>query len=53
MDRRAINRALAKALAYRQVGNDAEVERWARELVRLLEVEDILVPHEVVVSRRY
>lgn len=53
MDRSAINRALAKALAYRQVGNDVEVERWARELVRLLEVEDILMPTEVVTSGRY
>ena len=36
-------RALAKAIAYKQCGNrEAEARQWARELVRLLEVADIL-----------
>lgn len=53
MDRSQLNRALAKAIAYKNVGNDDEAARWARELVTLLELEDILVPEEVVTSRRY
>jgi len=44
MDRSAINRALAKALAYQQCGKTAEAEEWGRELVRLLELEQILLP---------
>lgn len=43
MDRSAINRALAKAIAYKQCGKDAEAEEWGRELVRLLELQKILV----------
>jgi biotin synthase-related radical SAM superfamily protein len=42
MDRSAIAKALAKAQAYKQCGKQAEAERWARELVRLLECADIL-----------
>lgn len=42
MDRSLINKALAKALAYKQCGKDAEAEEWARELVRLLELSHIL-----------
>lgn len=42
MDRSLINRALAKALAYKACGNDREAEWWGRELVRLLELEHIL-----------
>lgn len=42
MDRSAINRALAKAMAYRQCGKEREVEQWAAELLRLLEVSHIL-----------
>lgn len=37
MDRQAINRALAKALAYREAGKRTEAEQWARELVRQLD----------------
>lgn len=40
--RTEINRALAKAIAYRDCGKPAEVERWARELVRLLGAAEIL-----------
>jgi hypothetical protein len=44
MDRSLINRALAKALAYKQCGNDVKAEEWARELVFLLELSHILTP---------
>lgn len=44
MDRSAINRALAKALAYKQCGKDADAAKWAARLVQLLECEDILTP---------
>lgn len=42
VDRVAINRALAKALAYKQCGKEAEVDAWAAELVRLLGAAHIL-----------
>lgn len=43
MDRSAINRALAKAIAFKQCGNrEEEARAWARELIRLLECADIL-----------
>ncbi len=42
MDRSEINRALAKAMAYKQCGKQAEAEKWAAELDRLLECADIL-----------
>jgi len=44
LDRREINRALAKALAYKQCGKDRHAAAWAAELMRLLECGDILVP---------
>lgn len=44
MDRSEINRALAKAIAYKNVGKDAEAANWARRLIELLELEQILVP---------
>jgi hypothetical protein len=44
IDRSAVSRALAKAIAYKQCGKQAEAERWARELCRLLEVAAILRP---------
>lgn len=43
MDRSEINRALAKAIAYKQCGKQAEAEMWARKLIELLELNDILV----------
>lgn len=47
MDRSAINRALAKAIAFKQCGNrEREARQWARELVRLLECADILQPED-------
>lgn len=42
LDRSEINRALAKAIAYKQCGKDAEAEAWAYRLVGLLECEGIL-----------
>jgi hypothetical protein len=43
IDRSAISRALAKAIAYKLCGKQAEAEHWARELVKLLECSEILV----------
>jgi hypothetical protein len=42
IDRRAASQALAKAIAYKQAGKDKEAEAWARRLVILLEMADIL-----------
>jgi hypothetical protein len=42
LDRSAINRALAKAIAYRQCGKQRECEEWAAELVRMLQCANIL-----------
>lgn len=42
LDRSAINRALAKALAYSQCGRHDMAERWAARLVALLECQGIL-----------
>jgi hypothetical protein len=35
-------RALAKAIAYKDCGQDAKASEWAAELVRILECADIL-----------
>ena len=42
IDRSAINRALAKSIAYKACGKEQEAREWARELIRLLELADIL-----------
>ena len=42
LDRSEINRALAKAIAYKQCGKDTDAEQWARKLVELLECARIL-----------
>jgi hypothetical protein len=42
IDRSATAQALAKAIAYKQCGKDADAERWARRLVELLECANIL-----------
>ena len=42
IDRSAIARATAKAIAYKQCGKDADAANWARELVRLLSCAEIL-----------
>ena len=44
IDRRATAQALAKATAYKQAGKEAEATQWARRLIRLLEMADILKP---------
>lgn len=42
IDRSKIAQALAKAIAYKCCGKQAEAEQWARRLVELLECADIL-----------
>jgi hypothetical protein len=42
IDRSEANRALAKAIAYKQCGKDREAAIWAEKLVRLLECAEIL-----------
>ena len=42
IDRSKIAQALAKAIAYKCCGKEREAREWARELIRLLEVADIL-----------
>lgn len=42
LDRAEINRALAKAIAYKQCGKQPEADDWARKLVALLQCADIL-----------
>lgn len=44
INRVAVNTALAKAIAYKQCGQDYAAEQWAREVVRLLECSEILTP---------
>jgi hypothetical protein len=42
IDRSAVARALAKAIAYKCCGKHTEACEWARELIRLLECAEIL-----------
>lgn len=42
IDRSAVAQALAKAIAFKACGKQAEAETWARKLVALLECADIL-----------
>ena len=42
IDRAEVSRALAKAIAYKQCGKQAEAADWARKLIRLLELAEIL-----------
>jgi hypothetical protein len=42
IDRSEVNRALAKAIAYKQCRKDRDAEQWARKLVELLECAAIL-----------
>lgn len=42
IDRSEVSRAVAKALAFKACGKDADASQWARELVRLLECGEIL-----------
>jgi hypothetical protein len=43
-DRRAISRAVAKAIAYHDCGKSEKAAAWAAEVVRLLEAQAILTP---------
>jgi hypothetical protein len=52
INRSEINRALAKAIAYKQCHRDAQAEAWAAELVRLLECAAILDPTRIDVERQ-
>jgi len=52
IDRSEINRALAKAIAYKQCGKQADAEAWAAQLVRLLECADILSGNSPSALRR-
>ena len=45
IDRSEVARALAKAIAYKNCGKTLEARHWARELVRLLELAEILAPN--------
>jgi hypothetical protein len=42
IDRSKVSQALAKAIAYKQCGKEREAEQWAKELIRLLELAQIL-----------
>ena len=42
IDRQATAQALAKAIAFKQCGKDQEAAEWARRLVTLLELQEIL-----------
>jgi hypothetical protein len=42
IDRSAVSQALAKAIAYKNCGKSREAEAWARRLVELLELANIL-----------
>lgn len=44
LDRSEINRALAKAIAYKQCGKDHEAAVWAAQLVTLLGCAGIIAP---------
>jgi hypothetical protein len=47
MDRQAANRALAKAIAFKNCGKDKEAAEWARKLVELLECAEILAAEKL------
>jgi hypothetical protein len=42
IDRSEVNRALAKAIAFKNCGKDETAAEWAVRLVRLLECAEIL-----------
>lgn len=42
IDRQEANRALAKAIAYKQCGKDEDANEWARKLIEILQCSDIL-----------
>ena len=42
IDRSAVSQALAKAIAFKQCGKADEARAWPRQLIRLLELAEIL-----------
>lgn len=44
IDRSLTAQALAKAIAFKNCGKDADARAWARRLVELLECAEILQP---------
>jgi hypothetical protein len=48
IDRRAISRAVAKAIAYHDCGKPEEATAWAAEVVRLLEAHSILTANAAI-----
>ncbi len=51
LNRSAINRALAKAMAFQACGRPDKAEAWSAELVRLLECQNILTPAAMAAAR--
>jgi hypothetical protein len=45
INRSEVNRALAKAIAYKQCGKDVDAALWAVKLVELLECAEIIKDH--------
>lgn len=45
INRSEVSRALAKAIAFKQCGEDAKAAEWARQLVELLECAEILAAY--------
>lgn len=48
IDGSEVARALAKAIAYKSCGKDAQARDWARKLIRLLELSEILSNDEEI-----
>jgi hypothetical protein len=42
IDRSAVAQALAKAIAHKAAGNDKQAADWAKRLIELLELAEIL-----------
>lgn len=51
IDRSEINRALSKAIAYKQCGKQRDAEVWAARLVALLECANILSPDAAAATK--
>ena len=51
IDRKAVARALAKAIAYKNCGKHDEANRWAANLVYLLKCAEILDPENNVADQ--
>lgn len=47
IDRSAVARALAKAIAYKQCGKDQKANEWAIRLVEYLGAAEILAPYSL------